>query len=326
MLGPVLNEAQPIWAVLESLRWQNGRSAKKLEAAGGRLGGLVEAKWVCRLSLMKARGDVEEARPDADSYFVQDLRTATRALQGAHDSEALSSAEKLGPALSPIMKDLRLLETARRLGEIVDGLQHIAASERWEIFNPRARTSGPTDWQWFESRLRAAPEDVHRALTAEDVRAVKDAVRNALGKAMGDASKQRLDQEMNDRSQGGDREPQSVTKEAERLAALVKEALDLLRKPVDDARKELAKLAPTVSQMAEQLAKETEKLQEKTTEEAQKAPEQKREDAKVAAQTTLAAQQALNEKVESFERRPARRCEPAGHYEERRARTGARCR
>jgi uncharacterized phage infection (PIP) family protein YhgE len=128
---------------------------------------------------------------------------------------------------------------------------------------------------------------------------VRNAVREALWKALSDPSKQRLDQEMTERSQQ-DREPQSVAKEAERLAALVKDALELLRKPVEDARKEVAKLAPTVSQMAAQLAKETEKLQEKTTEQAQKAPEQKREESKAGAQQTLAAQKALNAKVETL--------------------------
>jgi hypothetical protein len=129
---------------------------------------LVEERWTSRLGLLKTRGDVEEARVDADSYFIQDLRTTTRALQGIHDSEAASNPVKLAAAIAPLAKDLRLLETAHRLGEIVDGLTHIAAGERWEIFNPRARTGALTDWQWFEARLKTAPDELSRTLVAED--------------------------------------------------------------------------------------------------------------------------------------------------------------
>ena len=299
MLGAAQNEAQPIFASLEALRPETERLQRNAKLPDEVRPALVDERWNSRFGLLKTRGDVEEARVDADAYFVQDLRTATRALQGLHDSEAASAPDKLSAAIAPLVKDLRLLETAHRLGEIVDGLTHIAAGERWEIFNPRACTGGPTDWQWFEARLKTAPDELSRALVTEDLRTVRNAVREALWKALSDASKQRLDQEMNDRFQQ-DREPQSVAREAERLAALLKDALELLRKPVEDARKEVAKLAPTVSQMAAQLAKETEKLEEKTTDQAQKAPEEKREESKAAAQQAFTAQKALNEKVETL--------------------------
>jgi hypothetical protein len=299
MLTPVLNEAQPIFAPLEALRPETERLQHNAKLPDDARTALVEAIWTSRLGLLKTRGDVEEARIDADSYFVQDLRTATRALQGVHDSEAASAPKELSAAIAPLAKDLRLLETAHHLGEIVNGRTALAASERWEIFNPRARTGGPTDWQWFGARLKMAPDELSRTLVAEDLRTVRNAVRETLWKALSDASKQRLDQEMTDRYQQ-DHEPQSVAKDAERLAALVNDALELLRKPVEDARKEIAKLAPTVSQMAAQLAKETEKLEEKTTDQAQKAPDQKREESKAGAQQTLTAQKALNEKVEGL--------------------------
>ena len=40
------------------------------------------------------------------------------------------------------------------LANLVEGYRHLAVAERWEIYNPKARTANVSDWGWFGERVR----------------------------------------------------------------------------------------------------------------------------------------------------------------------------
>lgn len=126
-----------------------------------------------------------------------------------------------------------------------------------------------------------------------------DGAQQILWKAQSLPAWKQLGGEM-DQRHNQDRLPVSEKADAEVLAGQVKVALDLLRKHMDAARKQLENVSPKISELAAALAKEQKELDEKAEEQAKKAEEQKPEDAKAEAQKQLADQKKLDQKLETL--------------------------
>ena len=83
---------------------------------------------------------------------------------------------------------------------------------------------------------------------------------------------------------------------------MVKQALELLRGPIDEARQALAQMVPKVSELAAQLAKETETLKKETEEQADKTAVDKQAGRarRRPRRKSSREQAALNAKVDTF--------------------------
>lgn len=292
-------EVEVTQAAFEQLRADNERLVRNDRMPVEVADSLINARWGSHLDAWKARGDVEEWRPDADSYFVNDLRLTTRVLQALRDRVAGAKAQTWAKEMTGIERNFRLLESGHHLSELVEGIGHIAAGERWEIYNPKSRTSSPHDWAWYGERLRTMPDEIGRALDFEEARPLGQAVQKILWEAQNQEFTHSLHREMDERFNFG-RAPVSAKEQAEQLAEFLKKALELFREPMEQARKNLASQAPSLADTMKNLAKKTEELRDKTTNEAQQVSEKLPDEAKADARQTLAEQQRLNQQIEAL--------------------------
>ena len=297
-------ELQPAWAYFEKLRQDNDATMRNDKLSAENRVSLATSRWVAKSNVFKANGDFEEARSDADTYYVNDVRMVTlalEALKGQVMEEHVPSPEwdKSIVQINTLDQAFRVLESGHTLSEVVTGLDHLTASERWEFASLRSRTSDPRDWRWLDTRLHALPDELGRTqLTNQDTRKIIQKVQQILWDIQRDQMRV-LSEEMNQRFKI-DRAPVAVPTELQRLAARVREALELLRKPMEDARAALAQMAPKLSEIAKELAKEADQLKKESEEHAKEAGAKPPEEAQAAAKKELAAQQQLNDKVEAL--------------------------
>jgi hypothetical protein len=300
-------EAQPTWSNLEKLRQELEVILRNEKLPAETRAALAKARWDSKSAIFKTHGDVEEARPDSDSYFVSDVRATTLTLDVLRDTALgatpVAGWEKSAPQFAALDRAFRILEAGHNLAELHAGLGNLAVAERWEFAALRSRTTSPRDWEWLQNRLQQAPDELGKAVqTAEEpTRQIVQQAQKILWEAQPGkfAPGRALDREMRDRFRI-ERDPERVPGAVEQVAAQVKLALDLLRQPMDDARKLLAQISPKLSEMMAQLAKEADELKKESAEQAEKTAEKQPEQSKADAQKQLAAQQELNDKVDAL--------------------------
>ena len=291
-------EVQPTWTNFERHRADLKLLANNQELTAETRDALATGRWSARSDLFKTHGDLEEIRPASDASFVADVRAATVALEGFQALAPTDGPEKTGEKLTQLDLAFRLLEGGHDLQEMLDGLIHLAANERWQIISPRARTANPRDWNWLEARLKLAPDELGRLqLTAEPVREAISGAQKILSETPKNPSWAQIAREMQERRHA-QRDPITVRPDVEAVAAEVKRALALLRPHMDAARQQVAELAPKLSELAAALAKETKALKEETHRQEEAAKEKAPEETKEEAAKTLAKQESLNEKLE----------------------------
>ncbi|HEX8309734.1 MAG TPA: hypothetical protein VF614_00355, partial [Chthoniobacteraceae bacterium] len=261
-------QIEPTWMNLEWLRSDLqqvqalGQLAPELRAQ------LVDRRWEGRTEAFKQHGSIEEQRPAFDAYFVSDVRMATLALQGLR-IEGASALEPVKDKFSALDKGFRILQSGHDISEVLDGLTHLTSSERYEIKTPRARTVQPRNWDWIESRLKALPDEMGRLDAKEEAtRKIIEEARNLVREALRVAGAEPAKREMRERF-NPDRAPLMVNREVEQVAVPVRKALELLRPVMDNARKMLAELTPSLNEQMAQLAKDTEKLKQETAAQAE---------------------------------------------------------
>jgi hypothetical protein len=295
----ILAEVQPTYANLEKLLRDLHGVAEAEALPDATRSQLRDWKWASRIAHFKLHGDLEEARPASDAPFVSDVRAATLALDALSEKQRDLSLEAVDAQIRVIDEKFRFLEVAHNIAEVALGLEGLATAERWEFVSPRARTTQPRDWEWFEARLKSLPEELGRLGVADPARKIVADAQKLLRTAANLPAAQRVNKEMKERFQFA-REPVSVAADAQEVAQSVMQALQLLRTPIDEAREQLAALAPKLHEMMAQLAARTEELKKQTNAQAEKTAQQKPEEAQPEAAQTLARQEALNEKVETL--------------------------
>ncbi len=298
-LRELSRDTEAVYANFELLRQETERIYRNDRIPVDVGDDLLAGRWAGRLGVFKGFGDVEEWRPDADTAFVNDLRLITRVLEALHDNNPGKPGKDFAKELLAIDHKFRVLESGHDLAGLVEGYRHLAVAERWEIYNPKSRTANVRDWGWYGERLRAMPEELVRALNFDERRALMQEVQKIVAQAPGQPFVQTLNREMEERFNGA-HAPVTARAEAAAMADYLQKALDLFLEPMAEARKELAKLTPTLADTMKQLAKKADELKEQTTNQAQQAHEKLPDEAKADARQALAKQQQLNEKIDAL--------------------------
>ena len=263
---------------------------------------LLDNRWRTRAEVFKTTGDLEEIRPQADNHFVSDARNATMAIEAMRAISDGTEMAQLREKLGELEAAFRVLESGHNLQECLDCLNTLAVSERWDLRSLASRTDAPRDWRWIEMRLRAIPDELIRARPekmSDELKIAWTGAHGIIGKTQQLPEWRALDAEMTARGIF-ERAPITSRQDVEQVAGQVKLALDLLRKHMDEARRKMAKLSPSISEFAKALAKEQEDLKKETVQQAEKAHEQEPEAAKTEAARELAHQQQVNQKVETL--------------------------
>lgn len=299
----MLQETQQTSGNFEKLRTEADALARNGQIPDEPKAALVGGRWEAKAQLFKAHGDVEEVRPDSDTYFVNDVRATTLALGQLKEAvlaakKPLQENKEVNESFNALDQGFRVLEAGHSLAETFDTLTRLASAERWEIATLPARTENPREWEWIERRLRALPDELRQIRPANE--AAKKIVQEAqkiLWESQRLEAWQQIEREMQERFKA-ERTPEPRPEQLERVAFEVKRALDLLRIPMMDARELIAGMTPKLGERMAQLAKEAGRLEEKSREQTEKADAKPPEQAQADARQQLAAQQQLNEKVE----------------------------
>lgn len=249
------------------------------------------ARWKAARTQLEARAGVEEVRKDSDPFFVSDSSLAGRAMQAVLDLHtATPEAAKTLETLGIVEKAFRTLETGHVLAEISTTLRELADGERWNASTGNRTTRHPKDWQWMDVRMNTLPDEFRSAgLPAEASAAV---VKNWRGLA-GDVVRR----EMAERH-ALQRNPQAIVLHLEHLSGDVGQALTLIQPAMEEARKALQKLVPSLAERLEKLSKASETIQQKTSTLADKAPQSESAQTKPEASKLLENQQAIDKQIE----------------------------
>jgi hypothetical protein len=293
------SDAGPTYALLEMLRGESEALARNNRLPDAARARLLDARFETRAGWLKAIGDAEETRVNSDSYYVSDLRQMTLSLPTLRAAVAAGPVEQWGARLLAFDRSFRVLESGHNLAEVLDGLRVLSDAERWELVAARGRTSNPRNWEWLEARLKEIPNEFSRANLDGEVRKVMDAARKIVSEVDRLSGFRAVAKEMDQRDRL-ERLPERQTVELDEVAAKVKEALELLRQPMEQARQEIAALTPKLHEMMQQLAKQTQQIKQETQEQAAKTEEKKPEEAQADAKQQLAKQERLNEKVDDL--------------------------
>ncbi len=302
LMREAAQDAKPVFASLGKLAEALEAIAKDATVPADAQAALARARWKMCGEFFKTSGDLEEIRHHADNQFVSDVRQASAAIEALSAVAAGTEAAQVREKRDALDAVFRVLESGHNLQETMDGFTQLASSERWEVRDLSARTDAPRDWRWLEARMRLIPDELGRAKpvkAAEELAKAFAGAQEILWKTQQIESWHAMEREMGGRG-NFDYAPLSARPHAEQLAGRVKLALDLLRKPMADARQELAKLSPTVSQLAAALAKEQAEVKKETEKRAASEPQKNPDDAKGDAEKQIAQQQRLNQKVETL--------------------------
>src|SRR5579862_4502091 len=249
------------------------------------------ARWKAARVQLEARAGVEEVRKDSDPFYVADSSLGGRAMQAVLDDHtATPKAARTAETLTVVEKAVRTLEVGHLLAELSTSLRELSEGERWNASTGNRTTRHPKDWQWMDVRMATLPDELKSAgLPAEAGAAL---FRNWRGPA-GDAVRR----EMNERHVPN-RNPQPVAQNLERLSGDVGKALTDFSPLMDEARKALQKLVPTLAERLEKLSDAAKEIQKNTADKADKAPQAEAAQTKTEAAKLLENQQAIDKQIE----------------------------
>lgn len=248
-------------------------------------------RWKAARVQLEARASVEEVRKDSDPFFVADSSLGGRALQAVLDDHtATPKAARTAETLTVVEKAFRTLETGHALAELSTSLRELSEGERWNASTANRTTRHPKDWQWMDIRMNALPDELKAAgMSVESSTALS---RNWRGPA-GDAVRR----EMNERHHPN-RNPQPVAQNLERLSGDLGKALTDFAPLMDEARKALQKLVPSLAERLEKLSEAAKEIQKNTAAQADKAPQTEATQTKTEAAKLLENQQAIDKQIE----------------------------
>ncbi|MBV8878424.1 MAG: hypothetical protein JO332_00535, partial [Planctomycetaceae bacterium] len=249
------------------------------------------ARWKAARVQLEARAAVEEVRKDSDPFFVADSSLGGRAMQSVLDDHtATPKAARTLETLTIVEKAVRTLETGHLLAELSTSLRELSEGERWNASTGNRTTRHPKDWQWMDARMTTLPDELKAAgMPPEAATALS---RNWRGPA-GDAVRR----EMNERHHPN-RNPQPVAQNLERLSGDVGKALTEFAPLMDEARKALQKLVPSLAERLEKLSDAAKEIQKTTAAQADKAPQTEAAQTKAEAAKLLENQQAIDKQIE----------------------------
>ena len=244
-------------------------------------------RWHATAEELNDRAALEERRPHPDAPFIAAVgktADAVRALDAA-GTNALASTKEIESAL-------RKLETGHAIAEQVSTLHELAAQEHWEKPTmPADAAQRAGEWKSVQQQMQALPQQLTRAqLPAEIKRAVEAAVNSP--------ATQQINREMTQRQTAPD-SVNNMTEPLTKLADDLTQVKQQLQPALDQARAEIEKRAPALSDRLAGLANTAAKLKADTTAQAQQAakPENANQ-VRPATQNLAAAQQLLDKRVD----------------------------
>ena len=244
-------------------------------------------RWHATAEELNDRAALEERRPHPDAPFIAAVgktADAVRALDAA-GTNALASTKEIESAL-------RKLETGHAIAEQVSTLHELAAQEHWEKpTTPADAAQRAGEWKSVQQQMQALPQQLTRAqLPAETKRAVEAALNSP--------ATQQINREMTQRQTAPD-SVNNMTEPLTKLADDLTQVKQQLQPALDQARAEIDKRAPALSDRLAGLANTAAKLKADTTAQAQQAakPENANQ-VRPATQNLAATQQLLDKRVD----------------------------
>jgi hypothetical protein len=249
------------------------------------------AAWPAAAAQLRARADLEEARPDADPRFVADLShtlqavEALRAAHGARMDQAVAPLKRLGTAL-------RVIESHQELTDNLGAIRELAGQERFEPHAPVAGTARPRDWQWVAGSWPAIAGELRAAgMPGSAAAVIQEAGQTAPAAA--------VEQEMSARFTQR-RLPLPVPERLEELLAHLTRAAEPLQPVVNAARGVIAEVVPALSERMKGLAAAAEQLEQQTAAEAARSDPAQTASTREAAKQLLEAQREFNRQIEEL--------------------------
>ena len=199
---------------------------------------------------LKDRAALEEKRPHADAQFVADAARAADAVQALTDTSSPTEP------LKAIEKALRKLEAGHKLGEQANALRELAAEERWGKPAPAEAVERAKDWNWSQQQMKSLPQKLEQAkLPADAGKMLNQIAESQPAQQVGNEMKQRQDNAA---------PVKNVAQPAIQVAADVAGVKKQLQPFLDEARAEIEKAAPKLSERLAGLAKSADKMKQNT--------------------------------------------------------------
>lgn len=253
----------------------------------------AEQRWGSALGQLTDRADLEDLRRSAKPLFVADTANTAAAVDTLHttatDADQIDDSAK---ALSQIEKAYRLLETGHNLLEANSFLAEMAAKERWNFAKADYFDQPLTQWDYWEKRAKALPNQLKEAGLPNDIK-------DEMNKALGSTPFKAVDEEARQRA-NADNKRKPIAPQMELLAQTLTAISEQIEPQMEEARKIIAKYAPSLVDQLRAVSKLGDKAEEQTQEVTARADEQKPEKTGADAADLLDEQQQLNEHLDTI--------------------------
>jgi len=242
--------------------------------------------WQTAAAQLKDRAALEERRPHADAPFANTVARTADALQALQDATGSDQpSSNTVASVKAIEQAVRQIQTGHALEEQVTALRQLSAKELWEKpATPADNAERANDWKWSQQQL-------------DRIQAPLEAKR-ALDTATKSPTAQQIGNELNQRRSN----PAAGNNLAEPLAKLagdVEQVKQQLQPAMEQARAEIEKRAPALSERLAGLSRTAEKLKAETSAQARQAdkPENTNQ-VRAEAQNLATTQQHLDNRIE----------------------------
>ena len=254
---------------------------------------LAEHRWRSASGQFSDRAAIEDVRPTPEYQLVADTADTTAAVNALHTTATdTAQIEQSATALAHIEKAYRVLESGHGFIEAGRALDEMTAQERWDFAQADAFTQPLNYWDDWEKRFRTLPNQLKAAELPGEIR--KD-----LQKAIDSEPFRAVDAEAQQRDNpDGGRRP--VAQQMETLARALADVSRQIGPYMEEARKVIAKYAPSLVDQLHAVSKLAEQAETETSQLTGKADEQPLDQVRSDAGRLLSRQQQLNDHIETI--------------------------
>ncbi len=204
---------------------------------------------------LKDRARLEEKKPNADAQFVADTAKAADAVQALQETSDQSVTNAIG-TIRALQENFRKLETGHMVEELSPALRQLAGQERWEKSDAVETASRARDWDWSEDRMRDLPQKLEQArMPQESAKAMKEIASSPQAR--------QIAEEMRRRSSRQDQK-RDISEPLNQAAYDLSQVRQQLQPVMEQARGEIEKVTPALSERLEGLAKAAEQMEKAT--------------------------------------------------------------
>ncbi|MDB4786355.1 hypothetical protein OAK47_01610 [Planctomycetaceae bacterium] len=254
----------------------------------------VDLKQRQNMNQFRERKELTQARADADSQYAADAGLTLRAatfLLSQHRTVSVSESQ-IPEAFLEIAPAYRTLEAGHELILARDVLNILIRMERWNHQSLQAHIDHPRQWDLFQQTLELASRHLREAHV--EGKLVQDADQVRWSQSVRDANEKLTQRRWNrDLIVGAAHELLEIRND-------LNSVVTNLEPTMDDARKTIAKYAPTIPQMAQQAADQLRQLEEETIEAADQVENQKTPETQQVVTELEQKQEQVNDQIEDL--------------------------